>query len=60
MTAAPCTEAIYLAQILNHLLPNQPELEGCLPLMLITQSRRSLVRNGGPYLSANVASSLGG
>jgi RNA polymerase sigma factor (sigma-70 family) len=34
-----CTEAIYLAQMLNHLSPNQPEVEGCLALMMITQSR---------------------
>ncbi len=34
-----CSEAIYLAQMLNHLSPDQPEVEGCLALLLITQSR---------------------
>ena len=33
-----CAEAIYLAQMLSHLSPNQPEVEGCLSLMQITQS----------------------
>lgn len=36
-----CAEAVYLAQMLNQLSPNQPEVEGCLALMLITQSRRN-------------------
>jgi RNA polymerase sigma factor (sigma-70 family) len=41
-----CTEAIYLAQMLNHLAPNQPETEGCLALMLITQSRHKARTDG--------------
>ena len=36
-----CSEAVYLAQMLNQLSPDQPEVEGCLALMLITQSRRN-------------------
>jgi RNA polymerase sigma factor (sigma-70 family) len=41
-----CAEAIYLAQMLNHLSPNQPEVEGCLSLMLINQSRHKARTDG--------------
>ena len=41
-----CSEAVYLAQMLNQLSPDQPEVEGCLALMLITQSRRNARTDG--------------
>jgi RNA polymerase sigma factor (sigma-70 family) len=34
-----CTEAIFLAQMLDHLRPGEAEVEGCLALMLITHAR---------------------
>ncbi len=34
-----CAEAIYLAQMLDQLRPDEAEVEGCLALLLITQSR---------------------
>ena len=33
-------ESLYLCQMLNHLRPDEPEIEGCLALMLITNGRR--------------------
>ena len=41
-----CAEAIYLAQMLNQLSPAQPEIEGCLALMLITGSRSKARTDG--------------
>ena len=41
-----CAEAIYLARLLNHLQPKEPEAEGCLALMLITQSRHKARTDG--------------
>ena len=41
-----CAEAIYLGQLLNHLSPDQPEVEGCLALMVITQSRHKARTDG--------------
>ena len=34
-----CTEAIYLARMLDHLRPADAEVEGCLALLLITHAR---------------------
>lgn len=34
-----CAEAIFLARLLDHLRPGEPETEGCLALMLITHAR---------------------
>jgi RNA polymerase sigma-70 factor (ECF subfamily) len=34
-----CDEAIFLARLLVRLAPNQPEVEGCLALLLLTQAR---------------------
>ena len=34
-----CAEAILLARLLLHLAPDQPEVEGCLALLLLTQAR---------------------
>lgn len=34
-----CGEAIYLARMVNHLRPDQPEVEGCLALLLLTEAR---------------------
>lgn len=34
-----CGEAIYLARMVNHLRPDQPETEGCLALLLLTEAR---------------------
>ena len=40
-------EAIRLARILRHLLPDEPEVAGLLGLMILTEARReSRVRNG--------------
>jgi RNA polymerase sigma factor (sigma-70 family) len=36
-----CAEAIYLAQMLDHLRPGEAEVEGCLALLLITDARRA-------------------
>lgn len=41
-----CNEAIYLARMLDQLRPAEAEVEGCLALMLITQSRH-LARTDG-------------
>lgn len=41
-----CAEAIYLAQMLDHLRPGEAEVEGCLALMQITHAR-SLARTDG-------------
>lgn len=41
-----CDEAIYLAQMLNHLAPHDPEVEGCLALLLITASRSKARTDG--------------
>lgn len=41
-----CAEAIYLAQMLDRLSPNQPEVEGCLALMLITHARHKARTDG--------------
>jgi RNA polymerase sigma factor (sigma-70 family) len=34
-----CGEGIFLARLLSHLRPQDPEIEGCLALLLLTQSR---------------------
>ena len=34
-----CAEAIFLARLLSHLRPAEAEIEGCLALLLLTQSR---------------------
>ena len=34
-----CHEAIFLARLLTRLAPDQPEIEGCLALLLLTQCR---------------------
>ncbi|MCU0903692.1 MAG: RNA polymerase [Tabrizicola sp.] len=34
-----CTEAIFLARLLVQLAPDQPEVEGCLALLLVTHAR---------------------
>ncbi|MGQ7847681.1 RNA polymerase sigma factor [Granulosicoccus sp. 3-233] len=36
-----CREGIFLARLLNHLKPGEPEMEGVLALMLLTEARRS-------------------
>ncbi len=36
-----CAEAIFLARLINTLRPDDPEVEGCLALMLITHARRA-------------------
>jgi RNA polymerase sigma-70 factor (ECF subfamily) len=36
-----CEEAIFLARLLVQLKPNEPEIEGILALMLLTEARRS-------------------
>ncbi len=36
-----CAEAIFLARLINQLRPADPEVEGCLALMLITHARRA-------------------
>jgi predicted RNA polymerase sigma factor len=36
-----CTEAIFLSRLLVRLAPDQPEVEGCLALLLLTQARAS-------------------
>lgn len=44
-------EAIYLARLLDHLLPDQPEVLGLLALMLFCEARRGARRNGlGAYV----------
>ncbi|MCZ8238928.1 MAG: sigma factor [Leptospiraceae bacterium] len=40
-----CTEAIFLTNILLNLSPNDPEVEGALALMLLTDSRRKARMN---------------
>lgn len=40
-----CAEAIFLARLLVHLRPQDAEIEGCLALLLLTQSRAK-ARNG--------------
>ncbi|WIV99086.1 RNA polymerase sigma factor [Kinneretia aquatilis] len=46
-TAAPdeardlCAEALFLARLLDALCPEQPEIEGALALMLLTEARRA-------------------
>ena len=43
-----CSEAIFLARLLDHLHPGDAETEGCLALMLVTHSRRAArVGQGG-------------
>jgi RNA polymerase sigma-70 factor (ECF subfamily) len=34
-----CAEAIFLARLLDRLRPDDPEIEGCLALLILTQSR---------------------
>ncbi|MGL5010154.1 MAG: RNA polymerase sigma factor, partial [Paracoccaceae bacterium] len=41
-----CEEAIYLARILNRLRAEEPEVEGCLALMLLSHGRRRARVNG--------------
>ena len=41
-----CAEAIFLAQMLDHLRGEQPEAEGSLALMLITHARRNARTDG--------------
>lgn len=41
-----CEEAIYLARLLDHLTPNEPEIEGLLALQLLTHARRKARQNG--------------
>ena len=36
-----CAEAIFLARLINTLRPDDPEVEGCLALLLITDSRHA-------------------
>ncbi len=36
-----CTEAVFLLRLLDRLCPNDPEIEGALALILLTESRRS-------------------
>ena len=48
-------EAIYLARVLNSLRPDEPEIEGLLALMLITEARRA-ARLGGDGTSIPIAS----
>lgn len=36
-----CREAIWLARLIDQLRPDEPEIEGCLALMLITDARRA-------------------
>ena len=36
-----CSEAIRLARVLTSLMPNEPEIEGLLALLLLTESRRA-------------------
>ena len=47
-----CDEALYLARMLNHLRPDDPEIEGCLALILLTHARRGA---RAPDLGASVA-----
>jgi RNA polymerase sigma-70 factor (ECF subfamily) len=56
-TAAPdeardlCGEALFLARLLDALCPEQPEIEGALALMLLTDARRAArVSDGGATL----------
>jgi RNA polymerase sigma-70 factor (ECF subfamily) len=39
-SAASCVEAIRLTRVLRELMPEKPEVEGLLALMLLTESRR--------------------
>lgn len=39
LRAALCDEAVYLARLLSHLCPDEPEIEGLLALMLVTHAR---------------------
>ncbi len=41
-----CAEAIFLAQMLNHLRSDEAEAEGCLALILITHARRNARTDG--------------
>jgi RNA polymerase sigma factor (sigma-70 family) len=42
-----CTEAIFLIRLIDHLRPNEAEVEGALALMLLTNARRAArVREG--------------
>ena len=41
-----CAEAIFLARLITDLRPAEPEVEGCLALMLITHARRGARTDG--------------
>ncbi|MEO8241029.1 MAG: sigma-70 family RNA polymerase sigma factor [bacterium] len=41
-----CAEAIFLARLIQTLRPGEPEVEGCLSLMLITHARRAARMDG--------------
>ncbi|MEQ8718095.1 MAG: sigma-70 family RNA polymerase sigma factor [Acidimicrobiales bacterium] len=55
-----CEEAIWLAQLLSRLAPNDPEVAGLHALLLLTDARRSsrLDRHGSPILLADQDRSL--
>ncbi len=55
-----CEEAIWLAELLSHLAPNDPEVAGLHALLLLTDARRSsrLDRHGSPILLADQDRSL--
>jgi RNA polymerase sigma factor (sigma-70 family) len=36
-----CDEAVYLLRIINHLRPEEPEVQGCLSLVLLSHARRA-------------------
>ena len=36
-----CAEALFLARLINQLRPNEPEIEGLLALMMLTEARRA-------------------
>jgi RNA polymerase sigma factor (sigma-70 family) len=42
-----CDEAIFLARLLDDLQPAEPEVEGCLALLLLTHARRAARLSGG-------------
>jgi len=45
------TEAVFLARLLVHLSPDDPEIEGCLALLLITHARHAARRAGGAMVA---------
>jgi RNA polymerase sigma-70 factor (ECF subfamily) len=46
-----CDEAIFLARMLNALIPGEAEVEGCLALLLLTHARRNARLRDGETIS---------